>query len=221
MENHGKLLVVEGGDGSGKGTQLHRLQAALQHYATIVRTREPGGSVVAENIRALILNGKADKMDSMTELLLMYAARTSHMRDTINPALLRGDWVLCDRWADSSRVYQGIAGDLGLDTVEALHKLTLGDMKPDLTLILDVPAEIGLGRAFSRGGEEDRMEQKGIDYHNKVRDGYRYLAERSNSHFIINANQPIDDVTEELFAIVSKYLHIDLIFNNESQPTLS
>lgn len=206
----GKFIVVDGMDGSGKGTQINRLEKALREHTNLVRTREPGGSVVAENIRALLLQGSVDKMDSLTELLLMYAARRSNLRDTVIPALERGEWVLSDRFADSSFVYQGFAGALGMETVAKLHELVVGDLKPDLTIILDVPAEVGLGRTIGRGDNEDRMEQKGLEFHTKVREGFHLLASQSDHYRIVNANQPIDDVTQDIFSAVQQKLGIEM-----------
>lgn len=209
----GKFIVVDGMDGSGKGTQLERLSAALGEHVDLIRTREPGGSPLAEHIRGMLLQGDVNKMDSMTELLLMYASRRANLRDTVIPALERGAWILSDRFADSSFVYQGHAGELGMDIVEKLHSLVVGDLKPDLTIILDVPAEVGLKRTFGRGGSEDRMEQKGMEFHRKVREGFHLLAERSSHYAIVNADQSVDDVTSDIFSVVQQKLGIAISWN--------
>ena len=134
------MIVVDGVDGSGKGVQTRRLIRSLENAGLpVILTREPGGSPAAEEIRELLVNGEPEKWDDMTELLLMYAARRAHMRDTVWPALAAGKWVVSDRHADSSRAFQGIAGELGLELVEALHRLAIGDFEPALVVILDLP----------------------------------------------------------------------------------
>ena len=154
------MIVIDGVDGSGKGVQTRKLlQAFIEAGEPAILTREPGGSPAAEDIRELLVKGEPEKWDSMTELLLMYAARRSHLRDTVWPALESGNWVISDRFADSSRAFQGIAGNLGLDTVENIHQIVVGDFKPALVLSLDIPESLALARARERGDKEDRFEQ--------------------------------------------------------------
>ena len=140
-----RMIVIDGVDGSGKGVQTRRLLQSLRDDGQqAILTREPGGSPAAEDIRALLVEGDPEKWDSMTELLLMYAARRAHLRDTIWPALADGKWVICDRFADSSRAFQGIAGNLGLEVVERIHQLVVGDFTPALVLILDLSETVAL-----------------------------------------------------------------------------
>lgn len=207
-----KMIVVDGVDGSGKGVQTRRLhQALIQAGHQVILTREPGGSAAAEDIRKLLVEGEPEKWDSMTELLLMYAARRSHLNDTVFPALKSGYWVISDRFADSSRAFQGIAGELGLDVVEKFHDLIVGTFVPDLTLILDIPETVALKRAINRGGHEDRFEKKGEHYQSRVRQAFLQIAKKDKKHYhVINADQSIDEVSQDIFDIVSKHFGIFL-----------
>ncbi|MGA0545653.1 dTMP kinase [Brevundimonas sp. VNH65] len=173
----GRFITLEGGEGAGKSTQAVRLVAALQARGLdVVRTREPGGSPGAEEIRALALNGAADRWSATTETLLMYASRSDHLERTIRPALARGAWVVCDRFADSSRAYQGAGGGAPLDFIEGLDAHVVGETQPDLTLIFDMPVEVGLERALARGGADLRFESKGLAFHQRLRDGFLAIA---------------------------------------------
>lgn len=155
--------------------------------------------------------GAADKWDDISELLLIYAARRAHLRDTIWPAMAAGSWVICDRFADSSRAFQGLAGGLGLEAVERVHELVVGDFAPDLTLVLDLDPEVSLQRAQDRGGHEDRFEQKGLRYQQKVREGFRSLAAASpDTHVLIDASQGVATVTREVFRIVNQRFDLQL-----------
>ncbi|MEX2367613.1 MAG: dTMP kinase [Pseudohongiellaceae bacterium] len=204
----GGFIAIEGVDGAGKGVQSRALLKALHDVdLDAILTREPGGSAGAEQIRKLIVEGETDRWDDMTELLLIYAARRSHLVETVWPALERHCWVISDRFADSSRAFQGIAGNLGLEQVEVLHRLVVGDFAPDLTLVLDLDPYLSLQRANRRGGTEDRFEKKGLEYQHRVREGFRMLAERStDTHVLIDANQPVDQVTEDIMAAVASKL---------------
>ncbi|MFA9420061.1 MAG: dTMP kinase [Gammaproteobacteria bacterium] len=210
-----KMIVIDGVDGSGKGVQTRRLHQALLHSGLqSLLTREPGGSKAAEDIRKLLVEGEPDKWDSMTELLLMYASRRSHLNDTILPALQQGQWVVCDRFADSSRAFQGIAGDLGLDVVENIHQLVVGSFAPDMVLILDIPESLALERALARGGAEDRFEKKGELYQSRVRQAFLQIATSDLQRYqVIDANQPIDEVTEDIFDIVNGQYQLSLELN--------
>lgn len=207
-----KMIVIDGVDGSGKGVQTRRLHRALieaGHRAIL--TREPGGSPAAEDIRKLLVEGEPEKWDSMTELLLMYAARRSHLYDTIYPALESGEWVISDRFADSSRAFQGIAGELGIEVVEKIHKLVVGTFVPDLSLILDIPETVALKRAIGRGGQEDRFEKKGEHYQSRVRQAFLQIAERdTRCHRIIDADRTIDEVGEEIINAVNSQFQLSL-----------
>lgn len=181
----GLFVSFEGGDGAGKSTQLRALAARLQAQGReVVATREPGGAPGAEQIRALVLEGAAGRWSPVSELLLFNAARRDHVERVIVPALARGAVVLCDRFADSTRVYQGAARDAGVgglpgpspEMAEALHALVIG-IEPDVTLIFDLDPETGLARGEARGGEELRFERLGLDFHRAVRARFRALAE--------------------------------------------
>ena len=196
------FIVLEGVDGAGKGVQSRMLCAAMEASGIdVILTREPGGSPGAEQIRSLIVEGDVDRWDDMTELLLIYAARRSHIVQTIKPALNSGTWVISDRFADSSRAFQGVAGNLGLEVVENIHKEVVGDFAPDLTLILDLDPTISLERADARGGNEDRFEQKGLAYQEQVREGFRTLADSTpESRVLVDASGSIEAVSNKIIA---------------------
>src|SRR5581483_3281897 len=166
-------------EGSGKSTQIRKLAEHLEaaRLRSIV-TREPGGSPGAEVIRHLILSGMGKLLGPDAETLLFAAARDDHVRTVIQPALNQGTWVLCDRFSDSTRVYQGMVGHVAPGILNAMERVTIGDLKPDLTIILDVPVEIGLGRAAARRGNAapDRFESEDVKFHQKLREGYREIA---------------------------------------------
>ena len=146
------MIVIDGVDGAGKGVQSRLLLKAFENAGIeVILTREPGGSPPAEEIRQLLVKGNPDKWDSMTELLLMYAARRAHLRDTIWPSLESNTWVISDRFADSSRAFQGFAGDLGIELVDKIHQIVVGDFSPGLVLILDISESVALERALQRG----------------------------------------------------------------------
>jgi dTMP kinase len=207
-----RMIVIDGVDGSGKGVQTRRLhQAFVESGIPCILTREPGGSPAAEQIRNLLVNGEPETWDSMTELLLMYAARRAHLRDTIWPALEQGSWVISDRFADSSRAFQGIAGDLGLQTVEAIHNISIGNFHPDLVIILDIEPQVALARAEARGNGEDRFEKKGNDYHEKVRTAFRQIAQsNSESYRLIDASGSIDEVSDKIFQAIEETFSLKL-----------
>jgi dTMP kinase len=167
--------------------------------AEVVRTREPGGSPGAEAIRTLVLGGAVDRWAPMTELLLMMAARDDHLRRTIEPALARGSWVVSDRFVDSSRVYQGVAGGLGIETVDRLHALALGGRRPDLTFVLDLDPAAGLARRRSEG-QMQRFEGKDLAFHAAVRRGFLALAAQEPARFVvIDADRPVEIVADEVW----------------------
>ncbi len=207
-----KMIVIDGVDGSGKGVQTRRLyQAILQAGRTAILTREPGGSPAAEEIRKLLVECEPEKWDSMTELLLMYAARRSHLNDTIYPSLKSGHWVVSDRFADSSRAFQGIAGELGLEVVEKIHRLVVGTFVPDLILILDIPETVALKRAIKRGGQEDRFEKKGEHYQSRVRQAFLQIAARDTKHYhVIDADRSIDEVSGDIFDVINQRFQLPL-----------
>lgn len=206
------MIVIDGVDGSGKGVQTRRLlQSFTEAGFDAILTREPGGSPAAEDIRRLLVTGEPEKWDDMTELLLMYAARRAHLRDTVWPALAAGQWVISDRYADSSRAFQGIAGNLGLDTVERIHRVAVGDFEPALVLILDLPESIALERARLRGGGEDRFEKKGADYHARVRNAFVQIAAGDPSRYrLVDAGGNIDEVGLAILEQVNRHFELEL-----------
>ena len=174
-----KFITFEGGEGSGKSTQIGLLAETLTAAGIRVRTtREPGGSPGAEQIRELLVTGAAERWDAMTEALLHFAARRDHLRSVVRPSLEAGQWVLSDRFADSTMAYQGYGHGLGRAAIEQLYALAIGNFVPDLTLILDVPVALGLARALARRDGEDRYEGLGAEFHERLREGFREIAER-------------------------------------------
>jgi dTMP kinase len=175
----GRFISFEGGEGSGKSTQIKTLAGNLRaaKLRTLV-TREPGGSPGAEIIRHLLLSGMGKLLGPDAETLLFAAARDDHVRTVIEPALHQGVWVLCDRFSDSTRVYQGRLGQVAPAILNALERVTIGDLKPDLTIILDVPVEVGMLRAAARRGDgaPDRFEAEDVRFHQDLRDAYRQIA---------------------------------------------
>ncbi|MEX2628634.1 MAG: dTMP kinase [Tistlia sp.] len=173
----GRFVTFEGGEGAGKSTQLRRLAARLAaHGLAVVETREPGGSPGAEQIRELLVHGTAERWDRTAEALLHSAARRDHLVRTIEPGLAAGCWVLCDRFADSTTAYQGFGHGLAPEKLQALYDIAVGRLKPDLTLILDLPVEQGLERAARRRGGGARYESLDRDFHERVRTGFHAIA---------------------------------------------
>jgi dTMP kinase len=207
---HGRFITFEGGEGSGKSTQAAALANRLKSLAIgVVLTREPGGSPGAEVIRHVLLSGAAKPLGADAEAILFAAARDDHLRNTIMPALERGRWVVCDRFFDSTRVYQGVLGNVDRRLIRGLERITLGDLKPDLTLILDVPAEIGLARALQRRGssDADRFEQEALEFHARLRNAYRDIAENEPMRCVlIDAEGPQDRVGEQIWSVVNQRL---------------
>lgn len=190
----GVFITLEGGEGSGKSTQSRLLCPALAARGiAVVQTREPGGSPEAEAIRTLLVEGAIDRWDPMSEALLLFAARRDHLRRTIEPALGAGSWVVCDRFGDSTVAYQGYAHGLGAETIAALAEIAIGRVKPDLTFILDLPVDVGLARAKGReAGREDRFERMGDAFHQRLRQGFRAIAEQEPERCkVIDATQSV------------------------------
>jgi dTMP kinase len=207
----GRFITFEGGEGSGKSTQAMVLAQRLKSLAIgVVVTREPGGSLGAEVIRHVLLSGAAKPLGPDAEAILFAAARSDHMQNTIEPALEQGRWVICDRFFDSTRVYQGVLGKVDHRLIRGLERITLGDLKPDLTFILDVPAKTGLARASERRGglQADRFEQEALEFHEKLRDAYRNIAESEPERCVlIDAQGPKDRVAEHIWAVVNEKLN--------------
>lgn len=207
---HGYFITFEGGEGAGKSTQLRRLAQRLDAAGReVVVTREPGGSAGAEAIRDLLVNGEVDRWSPMAETLLFYAARADHLERVIRPALDRGAVVLCDRFSDSTRAYQGVAGALGPDLIETLERHVVGKATPDLTLILDLPPEEGLARATGRGGAEARFEAKGAAFHAALREAFLSIARAEPSRCkVIDASQPVEAVEAAVWGHVRQRLGV-------------
>ncbi|WP_068878356.1 MULTISPECIES: dTMP kinase [unclassified Phenylobacterium] len=206
----GRFISFEGGEGAGKSTQVQRLAARLRHGGReVVTTREPGGSPGAESIRDIVLRGEADRWSPTTETLLMYAARRDHIERVIRPALARDAWVICDRFADSTRAYQGAAGGVDPRFITALETFILEDTRPDLTLVFDLPAEVGLERAHARAGAEMRFESKGMAFHQRLRDGFRAIAASEPERCaLIDATGSIEEVEAAVWAAVEARLAV-------------
>ena len=207
----GRFITFEGGEGSGKSTHAKILAERLQSLGLdVVLTREPGGSPGAEIIRHILLSGAAKPLGAETETILFAAARDDHVREVIRPALLDGKWVVCDRFIDSTRVYQGTLGHVDEKLIRGLERVTVGAAMPDLTFILDVPAAVGLARATGRRGkrEADRFESETIEFHEELRNAYRALADAEPRRIVvIDGRPPRDVVAERIWVAVSERLH--------------
>jgi dTMP kinase len=204
MPTPGIFITLEGGEGSGKSTQIRRLADVLiERGRDVVITREPGGTPEAEKIRNLLVHRDGGAWTPMTECLLLFAARLMHVETLIKPALTDGKIVISDRFTDSTRAYQAYGYGLDLKVIEDLNVLVLGDFKPDLTFILDVEVEEGLARAGKRlardSSGEDRYEQLGLEFHQRLRSGYLEIAKREPERcHVINAMRGLDDVAADL-----------------------
>ena len=202
----GRFITFEGGEGAGKSTQIERLRGRVEALGHRVRvTREPGGSEKAERIREIILSGWAKPYGPAAEALLFYAARLDHLECVIRPALDQGIHVFCDRFADSTRAYQGAAGQVDRTLLSTLDRVIVDDTQPDLTLILDLPAEIGLARARHRRGEStaaaDRFEAEDLPFHTRLREAFREIARDNPGRCVmIDATPAAEDVERAVWA---------------------
>jgi len=178
---------------------------------TAIATREPGGAPAAELIRELLLKGEPDRWDSISEALLMVAARRAHVTETIQPGLARGDWILCDRFADSTTAYQGYGAGVPLAALAGLHHLIAGDLAPDLTLLLDLAVEEGLARAHARRAAETRFERKDIHFHKRVRRGFLAIVKAEPDRcVVIDAARPVDEVHRAVLKVIKDRLGVTL-----------
>ena len=206
----GKFITFEGGEGTGKSTQAAMLALRLESLGLAVQlTREPGGSPGAEIIRHVLLSGAAKPFGPEVEAMLFAAARDDHVQCTILPALQSGKWVICDRFADSTRVYQGILGAVDQRLIKALERVSIGDLAADLTVVLDVPVELGLERIKQRRGsaEPDRFEAENVEFHQKLRRAYLAIAtEEPQRCVVVDASAAKEDVAKEIWDAVRSRL---------------
>jgi dTMP kinase len=206
----GRFITFEGGEGAGKSTQAGRLADRLrQHAIGVLVTREPGGSPGADIMRHVLLSGAAKPLGPLVETMLFAAARDDHVHATIGPALEAGKWVICDRYIDSTRVYQGVMGSVDPLLIRALERLTAADAMPDLTFILDLSPKAGLRRAAERRGRAvaDRFETESLEFHTILRQAYREIAEAEPRRCVlIDADRPADWIADEIWAVVNARL---------------
>ena len=205
-----RFITLEGGEGTGKSTQAKRLAAALETRGIkSIVTREPGGSPGAEEIRKLLVQGERERWDGLAETLLVFAARTDHIARTIKPALASGKWVICDRFTDSTYVYQGVGRGLDRETIRRIESASVGDFKPELTLILDLPVSVGLERAGARHSAESRFEKFDAAFHEKLRAAFRDIANRHAERCVlIDAQGSEDEVAALLWNTVAKRFNL-------------
>jgi dTMP kinase len=206
--SRGRFITLEGGEGAGKSTQLKLLLSWLHDRGVdAIQTREPGGATGAERIRELLVQGAADRWTPVSETLLHYAARADHLDRIIRPGLVSGKWIVCDRFADSTAAYQGYGHGVSLEFINSLFTAVVGDMAPDLTLILDLPVADGLRRAAQRAGHENRYEQMTIDFHERLRAGFLTIARGEPKRCaLIDASRGVDEVQTDIRAEVQRRL---------------
>ena len=213
-----RFITFEGGEGVGKSTQCKRLCTALQAIGfETALTREPGGVKAAEEIRKMILEGEGDKWSPIAEMLLFNAARKQHVDELIVPAMKSGKWVVCDRFADSTMAYQGYVKGMARETVLAVQKITLGDFRPDLTIMIDLPTEVSLERVNNRRGKKDRIESDYHKTHRILRGAFLDIAgAESDRCIVIDGTGNLDMVTTRIFAAINARFHLSLSYNRES-----
>ena len=194
-----KFITLEGGEGSGKSTNIAYVCDLLaQKEIDFVLTREPGGTEIAEKIRALLLDHHAEPLHAMAELLLIFAARAQHIQEVIKPALKEGKWVVCDRFTDATYAYQGVGRQLGVEYIEQLERLVQGDLRPDKVILLDLDVSLGFERVAQRG-EKDRFEVESMNFFEDVRNGYlQRVKQNPQGYAVVDASQPLLDVQSDL-----------------------
>jgi dTMP kinase len=202
----GFFITFEGGEGSGKTTQSELLYNNLkQKGLNVTRTREPGGTILAESIREILLKGDKDKMSSLTELYLFSAARRDHIDNVIAPSLKNNEIVICDRFIDSTTAYQGYAGNIDLNLINSINNFTIGSIIPNITYIFDIDPNIGLKRSINTTSEEIRFEEKDIGYHKKIRSGFLEIAKNNSDRcIVIDAEQELKKIEEFLLNLTIK-----------------
>lgn len=205
--NKSIFIAIEGGEGSGKSTQIKLLLDYLKNKGILTHlTREPGGCPVSEDIRNIIVKGDANKIDELSELLLFSAARHEHVRQTIRPLLDKGYAVVSDRFYLSTYVYQSFAGGLDFNTVEQITKLAIKGTEPDLTILLDIEPKLGLLRSMENTTthDEKRFESKSLEYHEKIRQGFLNAAKHDDTTIVVNANQDVEKVHQDIIKLIEE-----------------
>jgi dTMP kinase len=207
MQTRGRFITVEGGDGAGKSSNLTYVRSLLEAAGKqVFDTREPGGTALGEAIRELLLGHRHGGMHGDTELLLMFAARAEHLHCKIQPALQQGQWVLCDRFTDASYAYQGAGRGLSQTRIATLEQFVQGELRPDLTLLLDLPVKVGLARAGDRSAP-DRFEKEHLGFFEKVRKGYLEIAAKEPKRIqVIDASPPLEDVQRQIRIVINRFL---------------
>jgi len=205
-----QFITFEGGEGSGKSSQINLLKSKLiDRGIDVVCTREPGGTPSAEILRELVTTGEVNKWEPMTEALIMFASRYEHTKNLIIPSLENGKWVLCDRFYHSTYAYQGLGHGLGLDSMEALKKISIGEIEPDLVFFLDIDPMEGIKRTMGRQTNEDRFEKMDISFHNKLRNAFLSFSKTySDNSVVINASQEINKISDIIFEEIEKRFKI-------------
>lgn len=203
----GKFITVEGIEGVGKSTNIEFISSILeQNGISVLCTREPGGTPMAERIRQMLLEHGTEDLPDIAELLLFFASRALHINNAIRPALAAGQWVLCDRFTDASRAYQGYGRGFGLERIDLLAEWVQGDLNPDLTVLLDTPVEIGMARTEKRG-EADRLDSEAASFYKRVRDGYLALASASPERFaVIDASRELPQVRSSIAVEIERLI---------------
>ena len=209
----GRFITFEGGEGTGKSTQVKLLAEYLKgKKVDVVLTKEPGGTPIGQELRAMLCTGDKDKFDAVAEALLYYADRRIHMQQKVLPALEKGSWVISDRFADSTMAYQyyGYNKRVSKQMLDELYKMTVGDFYPDLTIILDIDPEIGLARSMAVNStyavQETRHESRGIEFHQNLRKGFLEIAKTSDRYVVVDANKTIEDLHVNIVKLVEERL---------------
>ena len=209
VKNLGRFITLEGGEGAGKSTQIQFVKDYLLTRGNdVVVTREPGGTSEGQEIRNLLVSGDKDKWSPLSETLLILADRAAHLERVIRPALAEGKYVVCDRFFDSTKAYQGVAGGLGLDVIHNLQQPVLGTTLPDVTFLLDIDPEKGLRRAQERGGEL-RFESKTLAYHRTLRNAFLdFAAQEPDRIFVIDADRDVEAVSADILAVLDERINV-------------
>ena len=203
MTQNSLLITFEGGEGSGKTTQSQILYNTLKEKGfEVIKTREPGGTKFAETIREILVQGESNKINNISELLLFAAARADHVQKVIKECLKDNKIVICDRFTDSTLAYQGYAGNVDLDLVKEVNRISIGEISPDLTFVFDIDPTLGIERALGENNKETRFEEKDIMYHKKIRDGYMDIArDNPDRCVVINGTIDIEQISKKILEL--------------------